>query len=40
MVHLEDVLAAQDRLDADVSELVRPAVVVPTLMSLRMPCAS
>ena len=34
VVHLEDVLAAQDRLDADVSELVRPAVVVPTLMAL------
>lgn len=34
VVHLEDVLLAQDRLDADVRELVRPAVVVPTLMAL------
>lgn len=34
VVHLEDVLAAQDRLDAEVSGLVRPAVVLPTLMSL------
>ena len=34
VVHLEDVLLAHDRLDADVRELVRPAVVVPTLMSL------
>jgi len=33
-VHLEDVLAAGGRLDAEVRELVRPAVVVPTLMAL------
>lgn len=35
VVHLEDVLSvAPDRLDTDVRELVRPAVVVPTLMAL------
>jgi CBS domain containing-hemolysin-like protein len=34
VAHLEDVLSAQDRLDADVRELVRPAVVIPTLMAL------
>ncbi|HYN65326.1 MAG TPA: hemolysin family protein [Ornithinibacter sp.] len=34
VVHLEDVLLAQDRLDAEVRELVRPAVVIPTLMAL------
>lgn len=34
VVHLEDVLSAQDRPDAEVRELVRPAVVMPTLMAL------
>lgn len=34
VVHLEDVLSAQDRLDAEVRALVRPAVVIPTLMTL------
>lgn len=34
VVHIEDVLSAQNRLDAEVRELVRPAVIIPTLMAL------
>ncbi len=34
VVHLEDVLLAQDRLDDEVRGLVRPAVVIPTFMAL------
>ena len=34
VVHLEDVLSTQDRLHAEVGDLVRPAVVIPTLMAL------
>ncbi len=34
VVHLEDVLLAQDRLDDEIRGLVRPAVVLPTLMTL------
>jgi magnesium and cobalt exporter, CNNM family len=34
VVHLQDVLSAPGPLDAEVRELVRPAVVIPTLMSL------
>ncbi len=34
VIHLDDVLTATDRPDSRVRELVRPAVVIPTLMTL------
>lgn len=40
VVHIEDVLSAQNRLDAEVRELVRPAVIIPPSWPCRMPCAS